>query len=537
MKCSDCRHRLLLTFEDESALSQDKGIQDHLASCAACRAMLSRLRMEGEVVTEAIGLERLPDSFTRSVLDQLEPYSPQQVPDVSAAPLSPRKRRKETWRRAAVAVCAAVFLGMAAGSYISPAFAAYVSSFMSRIGGELGLKRAAEQGFGIAINQAVTDQGITLRIKDIVADPTRLVVSYVLEDENGKEPPNLFVPAYEGNRIYLTDEAGNMINESPDVFQQGRGYADYTFMLKSPPNDLVLHFDITDMKPAAKKQGSWKLEVPVNLEKSREASSYTPIGANYSSAHGIDFTLEGVTYGPSATRFTLGTRRTPEEKERLKEWSKQGRDGASLGEYSLEYHIEDQAGRFVAGLSSDPPEDNRHIYFTPGYSSPPENTEDDTWRWYGAFVPSQSPEELWFVLDAIVKTEAADFSIQFRPSELSAAPVTKRYEEFSSSYTVKNMRQGTDPETNEPVWLIELVGMIPESDFPAWRLADETGLEYEVRTDYSTSSVSGDANGNMLEQTLIVKGMLALPKNLNLSLQTVKKRYDDLNWKVALPSK
>ncbi|MGE5702910.1 MAG: hypothetical protein ACM32O_10300, partial [Clostridia bacterium] len=197
----------------------------------------------------------------------------------------------------------------------------------------------------------------------------------------------------------------------------------------------------------------------------------------------------------------------------------------------------DKEGRIVASQSQTAltVPVNRHIYFTPGYSSPPESNGDGVWRWYGAFVPSVEPEELWFVLEAIVKTEPADFSIPFRPTDLTGTPVTKRYDEGSSTYTVKQMTKGTDPTTNEPVWLITLSGMMPESDFPQWKLYDDTGRSYELSTDYSVSSVSGNRDGAVLDQTLIIKGLPSLPQKLTLSLQTFKKRYADLNWKVAIP--
>lgn len=542
MKCSDCQKLLPLYLENESELAERQSIQAHVQSCVACRTMLHALEGEADAIAEAIGLQKLPDSFARSLLDQLEPYPAQQqlhVQEIPPAP--PRMRRNTHWKRAVVAACAVIFLGIAAGTFISPAFAAYVSSFIDRIGGELGLKRAAEQGYGIPVNQTVTDQGITLRIKDIVADPARLVISYVLEDETGAVLPNLFVPAYDGNRVYLTDEAGTMINESPDVFSQGTGYADYMFMLKKPPNHLVVHFELASLKPASDKQGSWKLDIPVDLTKSMQASAYIPIEESYSSSYGIDFTLEEVTYGPSATRFTLATRQTPEEKKRVEEITEQivgpnkDKDSISLGSYSLQYHIEDKDGRIVAGQEDPLPSENRHVYFTPGYSSPPESDGDDTWRWYGAIVPSEKPEELWFVLESIEKTEPADFSIAFRPSDLAKAPVTKSYEAASSAFTITKMAQGTDPETNEPVWLITLSGELLESDFPKWRLQDESGHIYDLQTDYSVSSISGNEDGAVLDQTLVLKGLSSLPEKLTLSMLTIQKRYSDVNWKVAIP--
>lgn len=542
MKCSDCQKLLPQYVENESTLEEKLRIQTHLHSCAKCRTYLRILQTESELITEAIGLERLPHSLAPSILDQLEPYPTQRPPVVAVdtPPAPSRQRRRGVWKQAVIAACAAAVFSITAAALISPAFAAYVSSFITRIGGELGLKRAAEQGFSVPVNQAVTNQGITLRVRDIVADPTRLVISYVLEDEKGELLPNLFVAPHKENRVYLTDRDGNLISGSPTLYQVGEGYADYMFMLKNPPNDLVVHFDIANLIPAAPVQGSWKLDVPVDLTKSIEASSYIPIEPRYSAFHGIEFALEGVTYGPSATRFVLATRVTSEEQERIEEMKRsKGTDGTTenlpYGNYSLQYHIEDETGRIIASQGPKEAPENRHIYFTPGYTSPPERDGDDAWRWYGAFVPSETPEELWFVLDTIEKTEAADFSLSFRPADLPKAPVIKSYDEFASTYTVHQITKGTDPMTNEPVWLITLSAKLKESDFPRWRLYDDEGRAYPVKTDYSTSSVSGNKDGAMLEQTLIVEGLTSLPEELTLSLLTVKRQYTDINWKVAIP--
>ncbi|MGG4498073.1 DUF4179 domain-containing protein [Brevibacillus reuszeri] len=541
MKCADCQKYLPLYLDNECEPREKESIKAHLETCEACRNIRNRLQKEAEAISEAIGMERLPDSFTRSILEQLEPYPVVQQPqteavqEVASAPL--RKRRNVFWKRALVAACAVVILSITAGALISPAFAAYISSFISRIGGEFGLKRAAEQGFNTPVNQSVTDQGITLEIKDIVADQTRLVVSYVLKDESGNVLPNLVIRYYEENRIYLTDGAGNMISHKPHGLSQGAGYADLLFMLKKPPNDLIVHFEMVNLKPAALKQGNWKLDVPVNLEKSILATKFIPVEGEAASFHGIDLDFEGVTYGPSATRFVVATRRTAEEKEHIEKLTGPGGalEGTSVGDYRLHYRIEDEAGAVITSQTN--PGGNRHIYFSPGYSYPLEEGGDGAWRWYGAFVPSVAEEKLWFVLEAIEKTEQADLLIPFRPADLASNPVTKQDDKFSSIFTIKRMEKGTDPTTNESVWLISLTGKMLESDYPRWKLYDEVGKTYEVRTDYSTSVVSGsiDSEINELEQTLIVTGLSTLPDQLTLSLQTAQKRYTDINWKVAIP--
>ncbi|USG66131.1 hypothetical protein NDK47_01990 [Brevibacillus ruminantium] len=91
--------------------------------------------------------------------------------------------------------------------------------------------------------------------------------------------------------------------------------------------------------------------------------------------------------------------------------------------------------------------------------------------------------------------------------------------------------------TNEPVWIIRLSGKLADSDFPKWRLYDNEGRVYQVKIDYTSSSIMENKDGAELDQTLIVKGLPSLPEELTLSLLTIKKQFTDINWKVAIPSK
>lgn len=544
MKCQECQKQLLSFLDGEVSHADRMEIQTHLLTCTRCKEVMALLQEETETLSRVLNAPALPDHFADELIQQLLPYQPATQNEAPPIP-GFHKERRVAKRRPRVRVFAlslvlGLFFSMVAGMYLSPTFAAYVSSFISRIGGEEGLKKAAIEGYSTPVNKSVTDKGVTLRIKDVVADKNRVVVSYVLEDEKGKVLPDLFIPYYGENEISIKDKQGNVIDAGKQ-FSRGDDYADFMFSLQNPPDDVIIHFDIHNYGSKQPIPVKWQLDIPINLTKALEASKTVPIKATYEAPEGIQFSMEKVTYSPSATRFDLVATRSEQANENIRQAAVQitGEEDpdvmGDLKEIGLTFHIVDQNGQVVADSHDSPLEENRLIYFTQ-MSSPREGAG----TWIGAYVPGPESESLTFVLDSLKVREKADFSMEFSQEELKKGPITKEYAELGRSYTIKRMEKGTDPESGEPAWEIELEGIFPENDedFPQrWSLVDAKGTHYEVTTDYTRSKLSGGINEkvNHLEQILIIKGLAQPDAPLKLSLQTYWKEYKNLDWKVPIP--
>ncbi|WP_410594110.1 DUF4179 domain-containing protein, partial [Bacillus sp. SIMBA_074] len=54
-----------------------------------------------------------------------------------------------------------------------------------------GIKKAAQNGFAKKVQASATDQGITLTVKEVMADPLRISMVASLTDQNGK-PLDIF---------------------------------------------------------------------------------------------------------------------------------------------------------------------------------------------------------------------------------------------------------------------------------------------------------------------------------------------------------
>lgn len=96
---------------------------------------------------------------------------------------------------------------------MSPTFAAYVKSLFDSSDQEL--QHAVQEGFSQKVNASVTDQGYTLEIEEILADPMRIVAVYSIKDQqkNFIHPDKLQI-----SNVEVTDLKGNVIKET-EIYQ------------------------------------------------------------------------------------------------------------------------------------------------------------------------------------------------------------------------------------------------------------------------------------------------------------------------------
>jgi hypothetical protein len=531
MKCPDIKRSLMYYVDNEVTQEERTEIDKHLHHCPECQLLLDAIEEEVQALKESLAAPPLPEHFTDHVLEQLEPYGVSK--DTSkAVPSTPlRKRTKLGWRKPMMTVAAAFFIAIFAGTSFSPTFAAYVSSFLTRLGGDLGLKMAAQSGFSTAVNTSVTDGGVTFKVKDILADPTRLVVSYVLEDAEGKVLPDLYIPIFGDNHIYVTDEYGKKIADKPR-FQRGGNYADFMFDLENPPNNIVVHFEVTQYGSLHPIPVNWRLEVPVDIRKSMEATQTIPISQDFMTPQGLMVHVKQVTYAPSATRLDMETAWTPDKRNEIRKKVAdlfKTNDEETMQyffEHRISYHIENEKGEIYADMKNGPNNPTRTIHL-----SEYEVKEDKNNRkgWFGSFVPAEHSEKLFLVLDEIQVNEPSSFSIRFHPNDVHKKPV--RADFHGTNYTITQVTETTDPQTQEKVWSIDLEVVGKNSEWPRWVLRDDNGNIYRAEIDYENSPMDGEK----IKERLLVKGIKEMPRYVTLLLQAERKYYSNVKWRISIP--
>jgi len=548
VKCAEIMRKMDACLLEEMEFREITEIEKHLLHCQDCRSYKNSLTKETQLFKQAISASPLPDQFVDTIMGQLEDVSiePKQgVPssDLAASqprPVPTRSRKNLRWKAITGYASAILLLSGVAGMYVSPTFAAYVSSFVSRVSGDLGLKFAAENGYNTAVNQTVSDQGYTLRVKDIVADSARLVITYTLEDASGNPLDDQYLHYFDGSKIYLADKAGNVLSELPEDHELGPGYGDITFVLDEWPKDedIVVHFDVHEIGVRDPKPVNFALQIPVNIAESKKAATTIPVQYVFTSPQGIRFSFDQVMYAPSATRFEITTSVTDEAYERerqlVREMEGDDADFTMDDSYRFSYRIVNQTGEVVAASERGEKNSGRTLYFSPTYPNG-ENVKTGTIQWKTAIIPGEPSETLTFILDEIEKEERADFAISIRPDALLQSPVTKTNEETGDTYTIKGLKKGIYPGTNEEIWVMTIEGNLKIWDMPSWILSDGTGNRYEVTPDYTTMTVRHTKEGEILKQDLFIKEMATPPEELSLKLKTYKKRYTNIDWKVPIP--
>ncbi|MGE7272441.1 DUF4179 domain-containing protein [Brevibacillus panacihumi] len=495
MKCQDIEKYIVPYADNEISRELQLIVEAHLQACPSCQQRVNRLQAKATAA---------------------------QVTTSSLPPRSSRRRRKrKNWRRWTVATVATLLIALLIGT-----------SFLTRLGEDLGLKKAAEQWFSTPVHASVTDQGITLKIMDILADPTRAVVTYVLVDDQGDILPDLY---FETNQLYVTDEKGEKIAEGAR-FQRGEQYADLTFSLRNPPNHIVVHMDVKQYGAMEIKPVQWSLKIPVDIEKTMAASKTIPIHQSFTTPEGLNLHAKQVTYAPSATRLEIETQWTGEAKERIQ---KQARERLQMDpdesflhdllSHKISYHMEDEQGQIYADMVPGSVNQTKTVSLAE-YTV---ENDADKQGWYGSFVPYEEKGKLILVLDEIMVNEPADISLTFDPKKLSRQPF--RQQIGDNTYTLSPLVQETMEGTGEKVWKMELDIVGTTTSWPKWFLRDDKGRSYPVAIDYQRSPIEGSSAGAHVKETLLIKQLDQLPSQLTLLMQTQKKTYDNFQWRVEIP--
>ncbi|WP_152392959.1 DUF4179 domain-containing protein [Paenibacillus guangzhouensis] len=428
---------------------------------------------------------------------------------------------------------------------VSPTFAAYVKSLFD--GSDKELQYAAQEGYSQKVNASVTDQGYTLEIEEILADPMRIVAVYSIKDQqkNYIHPDKLHI-----SNVEVTDMKGNVIKETKTYgveIQENYGYLTLKKPGETEEQKLLLQFVGNQIDTV---KGNWSLKIPFDLEKTIKASKVLPIDMTYTTPQGLQINLNSIMHSPTAARVDYETKWTEEAKKRLVQESKQVKgkvDSADpyvrYDDYKLNFHVENEKGEKVKDLTRvlDTPRKAVGEY---GHSN----------RKY-AFAPLSSDHQYTLVLDSLEKTEPYELGVSFEPKQLAEKPVrvdkdgktieimSVTFDEPLNEASPKNEKHATIllEAFLKDISYINLADTILMDDDTdkiinrfGWTIKDEKGKVYNVTGGYFKIIGKDEQGRNHIRIKLQSNEMKALPQKLSLTSELAKKSYD-LNWKVPLP--
>ncbi|MGG1897172.1 DUF4179 domain-containing protein [Brevibacillus formosus] len=547
-------NQLKLYVNDELAPAESKGLEQHVENCPQCQKQLQEW-VEGIQEEDFSTILEAPvsDVFTDEVMDKLSDA----IPPRSKRKRSSLTRRQRGWdivKKTGLVVAGLTAL-VVTGTVVSPTFANYVNSmFQIEKDADSGMKNAVHKGLVQKLEQKATDQGITVELKELLADSMRIAVIYNVYDESGKKIEDHVLNAKlidQNGKDWFEDDGGDNSGSHGEFFITERFLNEIFESTEATPDQLTLHLEQTEI---ADKTGKWSFEVPIDMKKAKEATKTVAFkDTAFQSPQGLGIELKNIEFSPSATRVMLDTtfpksaylevertsilydRKNPQgaiitEKER---------DPAFSGE-NMMYEITNEKGEVVAAWdmkSLDDGLDNKeNVLFTPRTEEEAEERpEGDVLNWWHTFGPIQGEQKLKLELKKIYEKKLASPKFDLVPTELDKKAATFK-DETGSTFTFSSFawEPGNGEDLGEAVMTIEGTlgkGIVENRD---WSVKDENGKTYPASV--STESTRDKDGRVQIKGEITIPRLKQQPKKLTVSYATYMVEHD-VKWEVPFEIK
>ncbi|MGN7386314.1 DUF4179 domain-containing protein [Sporosarcina sp. SAFN-015] len=510
----------LSQFVDQLLPKQEMAeIEAHVQSCKSCGNVVNAFREELRFIEETLQTPTLPENFTDLVLDQLEPYG------------KLKKQRKAVWKRV-VLTAAGIILAVGIGATVNPAFAHFIGGLFSSDQVDKGLNIAADAGLTQRVDLQVEDQGLTFVVEDVIADSSRVSLSYKVLNKGGK-PQDTYLNE---NTITAVDQNGEVLDTLGTGWQQGSDYGLIEFSLRDQDDieHMTIQFDLTELDGV---KGNWQLDVPVDLHENRKLTKMVDLTSARSVHHGVEVGLKKLQIAPSSMELFFETAFTEEERKKSKEamrkfeeqFGKGSMDSLILGNNSsIEYHIENAEGEVIYTTARNPNSDTAGMLQGLGEEL---STSRGT-AWIHSFVP-KNEEQLTFVLDGVYKKEPTDLSFTFNPKDSNKHPVAFDYK--GVQLEIKSVKKPLIGKDRSVVIKMEGSADSLDADLGSYIAVDDNGNSYPAN--FSSSILDKkDKNGRHIATIdLRLDGLEKVPEELTLYLVSMTSYYPaEKQWRVPL---
>lgn len=529
----------LSQFVDHLVTEQEHSqIKNHVNTCEDCKRVVAAFEEEQEFIKETLKTPTLPDDFALNILEKLEPYEEK------------GSKKKKVWRRRLV-LAAGIVLAIGLSTALNPSLAKWIGGLFSTDQVDEGLRMASDAGFAERVNRESTNNGITFKVEDVVADPSRVALSYQVLNEKGKTLNSYLEPREQGNDIYVTDQNGKRLDMLTLGWTKTDDYGFIEFSLREfggVLENIVVHFDLVELNG---KKGNWKLEIPVDLKESLQSTNHLSFNNAKTSWDGVALRMKEVRFAPSSNEIMYETSFTDEEQKKVmeqverieKKFGKKNVGTFSNYETAIEYHIENDKGQAISYHNTyfegkGHPSDSGLLQ---GSGQPLEKMGSVAWN--ESFIPQKDSSKLTFVLDGVFKTVPGDFSIKIKPNDLKNQPVSFEYEGnyiTIQSAKIKNeysLRKSINPVEKETTFRIQMEGgkEALASALGNWLLVDDKGNSYLTNKSDAILDEKDKHGRYKTSIELTVDGLEETPEEFTLQLLSVT-RYSPVKaeWKVPL---
>lgn len=412
-----------------------------------------------------------------------------------------------------------------------------------QVGLDPSLMKVHELGLDQQANLSVTDNGYTIVLNDVIADPTRLVLAIQVLDKNGQSIADA-ASIIDYNQLHIRNktgkEIGKLISTIPMYDRQyndksGQLYTmlTYYFPEESPGDTILIQSEIKELyKPHNRKdkvKGDWSFSYTADMSKANRLSVTTNLNEAYTTPTGLHVKLDQLVRSPAGAQLKFTTSlsktaadRTPKELR------------GSLG---VMYHLDGQNGEEILRVNSykDGGYPDRYFAYTVE-----ENQQTDSllWTYYLSFLPYDQ-SNVRFVMDGYYIPEESHDSITFQPDKLEQQPaIFNKQGDHLEIHDLKITETKDEPGISG--WMAVSGTFINHFNADQWIAYDQEGRKYNIvfrgilsLTEKIKISEPGSENSPSF---LIVKGLTSTPRELTLVRTITDKKYTNVDWSVELPN-
>ncbi|MEG0472780.1 MAG: DUF4179 domain-containing protein [Solibacillus sp.] len=481
---------------------EQQNIEEHLKQCASCQQIHALFEGEEQFLKETLQAPTLSDDFEAQILARVKPY----------------KKKRAFWKVSS-GVAAAAVLSVGILTAVSPSFAQLITSFFSTEQVDSGFHEAETLGFVEEVNYEVTDNGLTVRVDEVMADTTRIAFKYQVIDKNGKvKNPHIENWNEKNNMKFMNKSNEELPLEDYGSWSYKEGDIGF-FELRTPnvTEDVLLKWQIRDING---KEGNWDMDIPIPIEKALVSTATLDLQNATYAQQNVSVTFEEARFSPSAMEINYTTVFT-EPLEQTKLSAKTHTQPA----VNVAYMIESEKGELLATNFIY----GRYFGNSNGAISALGSTSEDRQQFSHKemFVPIKV-EKPSLVVAGFLNHETVEEAVEFRPSKLKKEEVIFLFN--GEPITVKSMQQVTNTglQMEWPFILRERYVEIMidydrekiKEELDSWVLEDSTGELYTVYN-----------NGDRL----LVYGVDSLDEKFTLHLTKVVK-FNPLEkpWRIPL---
>lgn len=384
----------------------------------------------------------------------------------------------------------------------------------------------------------ITDQGYTLTLQEVVADPNRMILNLRITDAQGL-PAEEMMSMFNIRQLELLNDSGEVIGNLQSINNMGTQlpndkyrmeYLLLTYYFKDgvPGDTVTVKGNVRELMKDSKKNetltGDWSFSYAADMRAARSQTVTTALDHySYTTPQGLEITMDKITHSPAGVKFELNTLVTDELMSRIPENSR-------LTDLGMVFHFEDAKGNIVG--------EPLNSKYSGEYKL---NWEGQDRQLHWTYQFNELPylnEPVTFVLDSFSFPVESNDSLTFKPANLHSAPAV-----FTAQGDILNVNNIKITETQKfpglAAWLAISGEFSNRFDKDVWTARDQDGKTYEVIRNGSYNDGDRVTFGQLDERTnliyLIVKGMNVLPKELTLIRTVTDKSFKDMDWSFTLP--